>query len=92
MAKTLMYETKENLPGRLVYESFRPMKPGIIQQVLGVTYQHEYAINFRVEVRWKNGQISQCDTWSLQDFSILIEDHKRKAEKFSKMAEDLRCE
>lgn len=90
---------------QLVYRAFKPMNPGRITKVetskveFWIKQGHDAAFaltlaadpgNSNVTVEWLDGSSSVERASFLQDFQSLINDHKRKYEKFSLMKSKLR--
>lgn len=90
-------------PGTLVYEPFYPQNPGVVRAILsdtmkpmynaGGVYDHRREIV--VEVEWrkrtqKRKKVTKRYVSGLQSFEALIEEHKRKYDKQTALAEELR--
>lgn len=76
--------------GDLVYEVFRPLNPGRIVSKRQVTLLPSGRLGrWLATVRWRNGQTTEVDVAYLQDFQALIEDHRRKYERFAAMVSTL---
>lgn len=84
MARTLFDNVRI---GMLVYEPFCPAHVGI---VVSMTKMNERTYggspHYSLGVRWfKKGKLGEpvtCDSWHLNDYEALTEDHERKAAKF----------
>lgn len=61
--------------GQLVYEPFRPQRPG---KIINIPETSHLAPSFRhsATVKWIDGTVSVA--YRLQDFNALIEDHRKK--------------
>jgi len=60
--------------GDFVYKPYRPQKPG---KIISMSAPNKY--NSRLaDVKWLDGKISQHQTYSLESFIGLINDHKKK--------------
>ena len=91
-------------PGKLVYRGFKPNNPGIIRRIVSdetVTRSlppypdHTYRV-VKVEVEWLKPKKGRPKTeiltvGALSDFESLIEDHRRKYENQTKLADKLRA-
>lgn len=88
-----MNEKAKDLPGRLVYRFCEPLDPGIILEVGKTLYTSpDGAADYAVKVHWRKGNtVSWHRSWQLNDFEFLMKEHARKAERFAKLAEDLRA-
>lgn len=81
--------------GDIVYEAYVPQNPGRIIEILPHD-PDDYFIP--VKVRWLkekkgksyvgHGKETECSTQSLNDFSALVEDHKRKYNNQSKLLKE----
>jgi hypothetical protein len=95
MARTF-YGLEDTIgPGTLVYESFCPQNPGIVRKVLSDTMKGRHTRDILVKVEWrkktpKRDKITICNVMHLHSFDALIEEHKRKFENQSEMADELR--
>lgn len=64
--------------GQRVYRFGKPLRPGIIQEVYGLSAN---SVSFKdVKVKWLDGVVEVRTSNGLQDFDALIEDHRRKLE------------
>ena len=105
MAKTFIGLEDTIGPGTLVYQAYYPQNPGIVRRVVSDKSRplrghtgHVYAHlrDMTVEVEWlkqtlKRAKTTTVNVMGLQSFDALIEDHKRKFEKQSAMADELRA-
>jgi hypothetical protein len=104
MAKTFIGLEDTIGPGTLVYQAYYPQNPGIVRRVVsdksipltdhrGKVYSHYRAMILEVEwlkKTFKRTKTTTVDVMGLQNFDALIEEHKRKFEKQSTMADELR--
>lgn len=81
-----------NLVGKLVYQAYVPQQPGKIVEDLGypMTPAKRRSSFKNVKVKWLNGKTTTESVAILNDFEALVDDHKRKYEKFSAKAEQLK--
>lgn len=88
--------------GFLVYDAYYPQNPGIVRRIvkdwIDTPYPNHPETKWRkviVEVEWlketkDRKKVTVQGTTGLMDFNQLIADHKRKYEKQTKLAEQLR--
>lgn len=74
--------------GTLVYQAFKPMNPGKVLSIRPPGPNNVTGEDW-LTVKWLNGSVSEHRRMGLQDFETLIEDHRRKYEKFTDMARKL---
>lgn len=84
MAKTV----REPKVGDLVYRAYNIQTPGKIVAVIGPLLPHKYFTV--VDVKWLDGSVERTDNCALNDYNHAIEDHRKKYEKFEKIAVKLR--
>ena len=84
MAKTAC----DAIMGSLVYEAFKPMNPGRVTSIRPPGPNNITGDDW-LTIKWLNGKTSEHRRTGLQNFEALIEDHKRKYEKFTNMATKL---
>ena len=92
-------DPKSDFIGMIVYEKRMASNPGKIIQDLGVgltekmkkaTFVSKKRPERLVMVRFANGTERESQLSKLCDYQFLIDEHKRKYEKFSEIAEELR--
>lgn len=77
-----------DVTGSNVYRPYRPQQAGVIVTDLdkGTTEVH----NRRVRVRWLKGTEEQVRLGDLNDFDLLIEDHRKKLQTHEAVLEKLK--
>lgn len=94
MARTL-HGDKPPRVGQIVYEPFAPAKVGIIVKAVHIPLKWT-SERYNVDVRWfvkgKLGAPITRDSWSLNDYEALTEDHERKAVKFRNVINTIKSE
>lgn len=80
--------------GDLVYPGFTPVRVGkvIAERTITITPRGGYPPYNKQEltVKTTKGEIYTIDAFHVKDYKSLIEDHKRKYEKFQKIAEQFK--
>jgi hypothetical protein len=80
--------------GTIVYKPYQPAKVGKVVEDLGHFIRPSDKVVLEsirvVKVLWKDGTESKVLSLHLNNFETLVEDHKRKYEKFSKILETVR--
>lgn len=74
--------------GTLVYESFKPMNPGRVMSIKPPGPNNVSGEDW-LTVLHLNGKTKEYLRTHLMNFESLVEDHRRKYEKFSDMAKKL---
>ena len=83
MAKNVAYEPKV---GMRVYRPFEILKPG---KIITVTPNVKDPWSTRCTVKWLDGSTTDEQASHLNNFTHAMEEHKKKYDKFSKIAQEV---
>jgi hypothetical protein len=88
---TAIDENEKILVDKLVYKAYSPAKCGKVIEDMGWhTPQGMRRACRIIKVKWINGTVTQELAYVLNDYEALVEDHRKKYEKFSKVVEELK--
>jgi len=72
--------------GVLGYEAFKPQKPG---KVISVRPSNRFPDESYVTLKFLDGSTKEINASHVNDYEELIEEHRRKYEKFNLVAQEL---